>query len=86
MRNRQGLFLAGGMPNAQLFPFSEISVTYSDGTHKKLVEDDLFSALQYGASQGYVMRMSEEIGERGKEREREMFCRVGKVALRASTY
>ena len=54
IKNPNAIFLAGGMPNAELFPFKEISITYSDGTQKTLNNKDLSSVLQYGPSQGYI--------------------------------
>ncbi|XP_058806903.1 kynurenine/alpha-aminoadipate aminotransferase, mitochondrial-like isoform X2 [Phymastichus coffea] len=54
MRNPDALFFAGGMPNAQMFPFKAISVTYDDGTSHALSEAELLSALQYGPTQGYL--------------------------------
>ncbi|KAJ8676210.1 hypothetical protein QAD02_011996 [Eretmocerus hayati] len=53
MQNPQSLFFAGGFPNADMFPFKEISVTYGDGSQQKLVDRDLFLSLQYGPSQGF---------------------------------
>ncbi|KAJ8686718.1 hypothetical protein QAD02_022512 [Eretmocerus hayati] len=47
------VFLAGGVPNAETFPFKEIFVTYNDGIQKKLIDSDLQQALQYGTSQGF---------------------------------
>ncbi|XP_029042797.1 kynurenine/alpha-aminoadipate aminotransferase, mitochondrial-like [Osmia bicornis bicornis] len=46
--------LANGMPNAEMFPFEEIAVTYKNGTKIKLVGDELSWSLQYGPSQGYL--------------------------------
>ncbi|XP_014227830.1 kynurenine/alpha-aminoadipate aminotransferase, mitochondrial-like [Trichogramma pretiosum] len=54
MRNPESLFFAGGLPNASLFPFKEITITYSNGMKKTLVDKDLTSALQYGPTQGHI--------------------------------
>ncbi|OXU18971.1 hypothetical protein TSAR_007721 [Trichomalopsis sarcophagae] len=53
MKNPDALFFAGGLPNPQMFPFKDISVTYSGGTRMKLENKDLVSALQYGQTQGH---------------------------------
>ena len=52
MKKPDSIFFASGMPNATLFPFKEISVTYNDGTSKTLRNNELSTALQYGPSQG----------------------------------
>ncbi|KAG0722294.1 Kynurenine/alpha-aminoadipate aminotransferase, mitochondrial [Chionoecetes opilio] len=47
------VFMAGGLPNAQLFPFHAGSITLMDGRaltiHPKLMND----CLQYGPTAGY---------------------------------
>ncbi|XP_024946214.1 kynurenine/alpha-aminoadipate aminotransferase, mitochondrial [Cephus cinctus] len=47
------VFLAGGLPNTETFPFANITVTYKDGQRYSLAGQNLDTALQYGASQGY---------------------------------
>ncbi|XP_011502054.1 PREDICTED: kynurenine/alpha-aminoadipate aminotransferase, mitochondrial-like [Ceratosolen solmsi marchali] len=54
LKNPTALNFAGGMPNTAMFPFKEISVTYSDDMRKVLTGTDLFSALQYGPTAGYL--------------------------------
>ncbi|XP_054011203.1 kynurenine/alpha-aminoadipate aminotransferase, mitochondrial-like [Hylaeus anthracinus] len=57
MKRPKSVSLANGMPNAETFPFEELSVTYKDGTTVKLVGNELSLSLQYGPSQGYLPLM-----------------------------
>lgn len=52
LESKNAISLANGMPNAKIFPFKEISVTYKNGTKVKLVGEELSWSLQYGPSQG----------------------------------
>lgn len=41
LESKNAISLANGMPNAKMFPFKEISVTYKNGTKVKLVGEEL---------------------------------------------
>lgn len=46
--------MAGGMPNATTYPINNISVTYKYDIPVNLNKQEISTALQYGASQGYA--------------------------------
>lgn len=52
INNPQAIFLAGGMPNTETFPFESIDITYKGNTHQRLEGPALAAALQYGPSRG----------------------------------
>ncbi|XP_076750202.1 kynurenine/alpha-aminoadipate aminotransferase, mitochondrial-like isoform X2 [Xylocopa sonorina] len=54
LKTKGGISLAAGMPNAKMFPFEEIVVTYKGGTKVTLSGEELAWSLQYGPSQGYM--------------------------------
>lgn len=47
------VFLAGGVPNPNMFPFQEASITLKDGSTICLKGKTMTDALQYGPTQGY---------------------------------
>lgn len=51
------VFMAGGLPNPNLFPFSSITVELDDKDKTKMnvSGDDLRAALQYQPSLGYLI-------------------------------
>ncbi|XP_076234228.1 kynurenine/alpha-aminoadipate aminotransferase, mitochondrial [Calliopsis andreniformis] len=59
MQTENAISLANGMPNAAMYPFEEISITYKKGTKVKLSGQDLSWSLQYGPSQGYPSLVKE---------------------------
>lgn len=51
-KNPDAIYLASGLTHADMLPFKQISVTFSDGSEKKLADAEVYSALQYGISRG----------------------------------
>ncbi|XP_076758302.1 kynurenine/alpha-aminoadipate aminotransferase, mitochondrial [Xylocopa sonorina] len=54
LKAKDAISLATGMPNAKMFPFEEIVVTYKGGTKITLSGEELAWSLQYGPTQGYM--------------------------------
>ncbi|KAB7505456.1 Kynurenine/alpha-aminoadipate aminotransferase, mitochondrial, partial [Armadillidium nasatum] len=48
------VFLAGGLPNTDLFPFEEASIQLRDGSEIKLNKKLMSQGLQYGPTPGYA--------------------------------
>ena len=46
--------LAGGLPNPGMFPYESAEIKLKDGTTLTLDEAKMKTALQYGATPGYV--------------------------------
>ncbi|CAL4121765.1 unnamed protein product, partial [Meganyctiphanes norvegica] len=49
------IFLAGGLPNPQMFPFQAASITLKDGRAITLHPQEMNAALQYGPTPGYTL-------------------------------
>ena len=46
------VFLAGGVPNPEMFPFQSTTISLKDGTEIRLEGKQMAEALQYGPTQG----------------------------------
>jgi kynurenine/2-aminoadipate aminotransferase len=51
------VFLAGGLPNPNTFPFQSASIKLRDGSNIQLEGKTINDALQYGPTQGYNPRI-----------------------------
>ncbi|CAG0913628.1 unnamed protein product [Notodromas monacha] len=82
---KDGVFFAGGLPNASLFPISNVTIELTDGTKIDFGNALTSTALQYGTTNGYpplLQKLNEYLRryhgiDEEKMRTREMFVVPG---------
>ncbi|XP_060576055.1 kynurenine/alpha-aminoadipate aminotransferase, mitochondrial-like [Ruditapes philippinarum] len=60
------VLMAGGLPNPEVFPITDMAITFGDGTVSKISQNNLMEGLQYGRTTGHpeILKFIKDITKR----------------------